>query len=262
VRRIAGIAGPPRAIASAGYSPTVSARGHRFWTQAETLAGRSDLGEEGAEETRRGHGRQAAHTLVRMLRKIALVGFLAIAWLIAVVPPAWAPCIAVDAETVAESEAVWWVTVTDAVSPRDRDVQLTVRIDDVLKGPGELGATVPASRPAAFCSVFTRINQATADRLVGQQLLLAGDINGRGKLQAWPEINDPDGLPPEQQYREALAALGIEDRMPPDGSHTPWRDEEAGAPWWTIPALAALAIAIAIALGMVAFRRRGASKVG
>jgi hypothetical protein len=158
-------------------------------------------------------------------------------------------------ELVKDSEAVWWVTVNEAFASTDRSRgvwQLTVRVDDVLKGPGPEGGT--ATVYTSDCGPFIGPEEAAEVglRFVGQQRLLTGSIGEDGALDAFGQVVSPQGLTAKQRHARALAILGL---PPPLVTAPQPAVPGASGPGWPV-ALALGVVALLVGASAVAARRK------
>jgi len=194
------------------------------------------------------------------MRRFAFVPVLAVSGLLLLAPAASATCtpgIPFD-RAVAQAGAVWWGTVTDAgVTGRNAPGLwgLTVRVLDVLKGPGPK----PQSPNAVIGTVFVsscgppltwKQVSAVAPQFVGKTRLFIGTY-GSGALVTSPYVY-AEGMAPQQQYQRALRDLGLQ-RTPSPSPLAPLA--AGGFPLWVI-VLAALVVLIVVGLFVVARRRR------
>src|SRR6266566_2284020 len=148
-----------------------------------------------------------------MWRRFALVVPLVLLTLALSDAPAAALCMVEPlAKLVKTSDVVWLGTVTEAsAAPEGRSGiwKLTVRLDDVLKGPGSQGGI--GSVFTYGCGPFITPSEARkeAPSFVGVQRLFMGGIDKQGALVAYSDVITPQGLSSEHQYDRALAVLGL-----------------------------------------------------
>ncbi len=157
-------------------------------------------------------------------------------------------------QVVQTSDAVWWGQVTDAAVAKPvkwaGTWKLTVRLDDVLKGPGSEGSSAIVIASGCGPPMTPPEQEQEAPSLVGQRRLFVGDIDG-GELVAFSQVFSPQGLSPKQQYDLALQLTGHNPGVPDDtgGPSTfPW----ALIPWF----LGLVAVVLGLAFAVVRPSRR------
>jgi len=208
------------------------------------------------------------------MRRLALVLVLAVTALLVLGSSASARCVELPFDTVVrQSQVVWWGTVTGTEhEPSTANFSggwtLTVRLQDVLKGPGLVGETRPAvptwgilwtrsTGRLALCSmdVFSRKD---AQQYIGRTQLFMGRLQGDVVVPI-AQVLKPQGLSPQQQYQRALNDLGLQ-RTPSPSPLAPLA--AGGFPLWAIIVLAALVVVVAVGSFVVARRRRTSRPVG
>lgn len=190
-----------------------------------------------------------------MVRRL-LMFFLSVpAFLLFGATPAWATCVVLPMEEVVEdAQAVWWVHITDATVARPVDWsgtwKLTVRLDDVLKGPGSQGSQATVITSTCGPAMTPEQQAHVAHSYLGRERLFMGAINKDGALDASSAVLTPQRLSYEQQYSMALSLLG----------QTPGvQDVDAPGefPWTLLPWLLGFTVAVgAVIATVVATRRR------
>lgn len=189
------------------------------------------------------------------MRRLAFVLVVAACSLLLVQTPASAKCVVLSFDTaVRDSQVVWWGTVTGTehepltVSGFGGGWTLTVRLQDVLKGPGSVGETHLAV--PALCSM-TVFSQKDAEQYVGRTQLFIGRLLG-DVLVPFVQVFRPQGLSAEEQYQRALKDLGL----PRTPSPSPLAPLAAGGfPLWPV-VLAVFVVLVAVGIFVVARRRR------
>lgn len=204
-----------------------------------------------------------------MRHRWAVVAPLVVVTCLVLATPGSAFCIVQPIEQVVRSsDIVWLATVTDAHAASRGDPgiwDLTVRIDDVLKGEGSQGesAAVFASTCGPF--ILPRFAREQARGFVGEQRLVFGSLNRKGEIVGYGGIVEPQRLSLDERYEMALDILGL---IRPDDVRvaSPATDraqgnarehDEEDVPW-----LAWVAVAVIVVAGVFIARRRRARPSG
>jgi hypothetical protein len=165
--------------------------------------------------------------------------------------PAAATCLSPTFDSVvADSDAIWWGTVTGAASKLPPgnlagggEWNLTIHVLQTLKGapvPTSLGHVQVSSCGPVLSSAET---DREATRFVGRtQLFLLSRAGGRlseGNYYGFSVAAAPTGMTPQQQYARAAVDLGLS----PDA-----RFVGPGKPWtrWLLVGLGLAAAAVAV----------------
>ena len=147
------------------------------------------------------------------MRRLAIVFVVAGSCSLLFAAPASAFCaIRPFDKVLRQSDAAWWVTVTDAAASAKREPgywRLTVRVDDALKGPpdDQAVATVFVASCGLLIDDETEEGAAT---FVGQRLFYMGDVNAKGAMIAYSDVLRPQGLSPDEQYERGLRTLDLD----------------------------------------------------
>jgi len=124
---------------------------------------------------------------------------------------AWCPAQPLK-QLMSSSDAVWWGTVTDAsAAPGGRQGvwQLTVHLDDVLKGPGAAGDSATVFTWSCGPMISRAQAASSAPGFIGQQGLFFGSLYNSGALDDYSGIATPQVKTSDEQYHLALADLGL-----------------------------------------------------
>ncbi len=185
------------------------------------------------------------------MRRLAFVLSVSACGLLLVQAPASAKCVVLPFDTaVRQSQVVWWGTVTGVkhepgTASFSGGWTLTVRLQDVLKGPGSVGETHPAV--PALCS-WTDLSRKDAQQYVGRTQLFIGRLEG-DVLVPFVQVLTPQNLSPAEQYQRALKDLGLQQ---PSSSPYAGIPSATGSLWWVIvPGLLVL-----FTVGFIIARRR------
>jgi hypothetical protein len=189
------------------------------------------------------------------MRRLVLVLVLAGAGLLLFVPPASATCVIVPFEQVLhQSAAVWWATVIRADATKNHEYgywQLTVQVEQVLKGPGPATLESPNGSVGTVyvsgCGPVLTSNEIEkeAPSFIGQTRLFMGDVTKNGGVVAFTDVLSPQGLSPQQQYQRGLDDLGL---SPPQ---TAARQTTASKAWVWAVLLGASVSLVAISIVVV-----------
>ncbi len=197
-----------------------------------------------------------------MIRRAVAVALLVLGLVLASASPAQAFCMAREFDDlVMKSEVVWWATVTDAVASRGHRPgiwTLTVRIDDVLKGPGVEGGVGTVYVSTCGPVILPAQAKEAAPSFVGNQSLYIGRFDHDG-LVAFSDVIEPQGRTPERSYEKALALLGLS--SPTQTPDAPPGEEPGEAPSGGFPLGLAVggglaALVVGTSLLFLARRRR------
>ena len=186
-----------------------------------------------------------------MLRPSLLLMTVALATVVTSPRAAAANCIDHPAQSVAEvSDTVWWGTVTDAiVGPMAPGVwQLTVRVEDVLKGPGSPGASAVVFLSTCGPYASRTYAGAVASDFVGAHRLFMGQIDTSGALVSYSDVLSPQRSSQRQQYDKVSDELASEPTGP--------LPSQPSSRVWFLGIIALVAAVSAIALVTWRGRRR------
>ena len=114
------------------------------------------------------------------------------------------------------SDDVWWGTViaARAAAPHGPGTwELTVRLDDVLKGDGALGDTVTIHTYSCGPVFSPGMADQAAQSFVGEQLLFLVSVDGQHRYVAYGDMvgipGRKGGASAHQQYNAAIDILGV-----------------------------------------------------
>lgn len=146
------------------------------------------------------------------MRRVAFVLLTSFSCVSLLASTASATCIVEPFEKVLhDSDAAWWVTVTDAALSGEQEPgywRLTVSVEHALKGsPDGTTATVFAYSCGPFMNDRTKSRVAAS--FVGRDRFFMGRIRDDGSMVAYSEVLTPQGLSPKEQYQRALDDLGL-----------------------------------------------------
>jgi hypothetical protein len=196
-----------------------------------------------------------------MWRRIAVATSLVFVTIMSSATPASAICLLEPLDDLIKtSDAVWLATVIDAGAAPRRGPgpaggwKLTVRLDDVLKGPGVEGADATVYRSSCGPYISREAAKEMAPSFVGQQRLLIGSIRHGGALVEYSGIVSPQERSTQQQYARALAVLGLS----PDIEGPPTDKPSQNSALWLGVGAAALVLTAGAALFV--HRRRGSER--
>lgn len=189
--------------------------------------------------------------------RVGLVAVVALASLALVESEASATCVVVPMQQVLkDSDAVWWAQVTDSTVAKpikwEGTWKLTVRLDDVLKGPGRQGSTATVIASGCGPPTLPQEQVQAAPGFIGERRLFLGDINEDGALDAFSQVLSPTGLSPEQQYGLALRLTGHNPGVPDDAK------VPGESPWPLVPWVLGLAAFVVALVGVIVLLRRRA----
>jgi hypothetical protein len=156
---------------------------------------------------------------------------LGLALAIALAQPAAAICIVQPINRlVKSSDDVWWGTVTEATAAPAGSPgiwELTVRLDQVLKGEGAPGNTYTVYTSTCGLYLSKHAVERAAPGFVGDQRLFFVHLDQQNRFVAYSEIvkvpNAGPSASTEEQYAAALTRLGLtrdatSPSPPPEGS--------------------------------------------
>src|SRR4051794_29656467 len=199
----------------------------------------------------------------KMRMKARVLGALAVGAMIAVMlaQPAAAFCLEQPLiPLVKQSDAVWWGTVIGATAAPDRSSgtwELTVRLDDVLKGDGTPGDTVTVFTYSCGKYVSrSAADHAAASFLGDQRLFLITDRQGQHiAYSGIVRLGGDTRAPAYTQYAFALHVLGFPPPhgTPTEGGHVP--GDEGLAVFGPLVAVGALTL-IGVLIVVLFFRRQ------
>ena len=161
------------------------------------------------------------------------------------------------------SDDVWWGTVIDATAAPERRPgiwELTVRLDQVLKGEGSPGDTYFVYTSTCGLFLSTHAAEREAQGFVGDQRLFLVHMDHRGRYVAYSEIVQVSGAPSgeataEEQYTAALADLGLtREAVSPSRTGAPPVAAEGSSPP-LLPWVVVAAVVVGVA-AWIARRRR------
>lgn len=166
-------------------------------------------------------------------------------------------------DEVQKADAVWFATVTDASSADQGQpgyVRLTVKLLDVLKGPGTVGESKTVSVYVGSCGPMISPEGAAkmAPSFVGKTQLFYGGLDRSGNLGQSSTIVTPQGLPEVTKYRKAAAALGVEPQPSLTGQHLIDGGGRTGPESPSVVVVASVIVAVGLGLALLVwlFMRR------